>query len=97
MNLFRKKSTIEVNIDAEFDIEHKRIFCIERLKNGQTVISFTMFNEILTWYVYTTDEQHQMFIDRFRKKLIKEEWEDKQKEKDMSETDKSKEVIKTHV
>jgi hypothetical protein len=77
MNLFRKKPKIEVNIDAEFDIETKRVFCVERLLNGQTVISFTMFNEIQTWYVYTTDEQHQDFVNRFRRKLAKEAYERK--------------------
>jgi hypothetical protein len=101
MNIFRMKPfamkpKIEVNIDAEFDIEHKRVFCIERLKNGQTVISYTMFNEIQTWYIYTTDEQHQTFVNRFRQKLIKEAWEDKQKDA-CKGTDRTAECIKQHV
>jgi hypothetical protein len=83
MNLFRKKP--KININAEFDIENKRVFCIERLLNGQTIIAFTMYNEIHEWHIYTTDRQHLIFVDRFRRKLVKERHERKQEE------------LKTHV
>ena len=81
MNIFKKKP--EVNIDAEFDIENKQVFCVERLLNGQTVISFTMSDEegysvIHDWYIYTTNEQHQTFVNRFSEKLYKEALKKKQ-------------------
>lgn len=63
------KSVMPVNINAEFDIEHMNVFSVERDKDGKTVIGYINGSEQHEWYMMVTDAQHELFVQRFKRKL----------------------------
>ena len=60
----------ELSIDAEFDIEGLDVIAVERgFSSNKTLISWD-FNGVLNeFYMYVTNEKHNEFVDRFKKKV----------------------------
>ena len=59
--------------EAEFDIEGRDVYGIDRLANGQTNFDWIADNgEHWSWTCQSTDEQHKAFVNRLTVKLAEQ-------------------------
>jgi len=64
--------TPELVVDSEFDIEGLSVISIDKDDNDCTMIAFTLESDptyIYKWSFDITDEKHNEFVDRFKKKI----------------------------
>jgi len=71
-NIKIKPSDPELFVDAEFDIEGIDVISVDKDDNDCTMITFTLKSDpsnIYKWSFDITDEKHNEFVDRFKKKV----------------------------
>lgn len=60
----------EASIEAEFDIEGRDVFVVER-HEGMTLFGYMQNGEPRSWAVKTTDDDHRCFVERLTLKIRK--------------------------